>query len=197
MRAVEPLDEFPRARVVDGEWSDPDAPLDLLSNAVLLGARTWTERELHRLVGAWARTSDDRVAVLADRLAMGHARRADVLYARLPQLRELPADSLVAAPGERTARVVAHLGQLDDDHVRLAAWTEVSAALIGGYRAQLGRATPVADAPLLRCLPLLLDELALDRLAAEAVLDVGGGAASESVDGGLAALIEASEHLTA
>ena len=41
--------------VVDGEWSDPDSPLDLLSNAVLLGARTWTERELHRLVGAWAR----------------------------------------------------------------------------------------------------------------------------------------------
>jgi hypothetical protein len=196
MRIAAPLDGFHRARVVDGDWSDGDGPLDLLSAAVLLGARAWMERELHRVVGGWTRTAGDGVAVLADRLAMAHARRGEVLYARLPQLRELPADSLVTSPGERTDAVVHHLVHLDDDGLRLAAWAAVSAEMTRAYEEQLRRCTPVADAPLLRCLPPLLDELARDRAAVEAVgrtIDTISGVP----DGQLAALLGASARLTA
>lgn len=193
MRAVVPLDGFPRAGVVADDWSDTVGPRDLLSGARLLGARVWVERELHRVIGGWVRTAGDATAVFADRVAMGHGRRSEILFARLPQLRELPSDLLVVSPGQHTDAVIGCLEQLVDDHGRLAGWSVVADELVRVYESELRRCTPVADAPLLRCLPLLLDELSSDRAAVDSV----AGYIHPSGEGPIASLLGASDHLTA
>lgn len=153
---------YPTNGVVEGDWAD-DGPLDLMGTAALLGARAWLERELHEVVGAWVADAAHPAAVVAfDGIAMHHAWRSDVLVARLPQLRELPTDRVVVPPGPATAEVLAALRDLGDDGARIGAWTLVGGALEAAYVDHLARTTPVADAPLQRWLPLLVDSLRTD-----------------------------------
>jgi hypothetical protein len=153
---------YPINGLVPGDWPD-DGPLDLMRNAALVGARAWLERELHEVVGAWVADAAHPAAVVAfDGLAMHHAWRSDVLVARLPQLRELPTDRVVVPPGAASVEVLEALRELGDDGARIGAWTVVGGALEAAYVDHLARTTPVADAPLQRWLPLLVDSLRAD-----------------------------------
>jgi len=168
-----PLDGFPRGGVVAEDWSGVGAPLDLMSGAGVLGALAYVERELHAVVGGWALYADDSDTVLFDVLAQHHSWRSERLVDRLPQLRELPASVVVVSPGPATDDLLTALGALDVQgadrhHVQLAAWTAVAAGLLDAHEALLLRCTPVADAPLLRWLPLLVDSVRSDQAAATA-----------------------------
>jgi hypothetical protein len=183
---------YPDHGVVDGEWDADDGPLDLMSTAALVGARAWVERELHAVVGSWVTDADDPATVLAvDGIAMRHAWRSEVLVARLPQLRELPVDRVVVAPGPATVELLEALRGLDGDDVRLAAWLEIGRGLEDAYVAHLARTTPVADAPLRRWLPILVESLRAD-------LDLAAsrrtGAAGR--DDRIARLVRATHRLT-
>lgn len=163
MKRPEPVDGYPRSGVVDGEWSTAGAPPDLLSGAALLGAHAHVEDQLHAIVGGWARDAGDAASVLFDAFAQHHAWRSEVLIARMPQLRELPTPTLVVAPGPLTVEVLTTLGDLTVDDERLAGWVSVADGLVDSYEEHLSRCTAVADAPLLRWLPLLAESLRTDR----------------------------------
>ncbi len=163
MESPTAADGYPRNGVVSDDWSEDRGPLDLMSSAGRLGALVWTERQLHRVVGSWAVDAEGPDAVvLFDRLAMAHAHRADVLFARLPNLRELPTDVVVVAPGPVTEGLVGRLSELTADPERLAAWADVGRELVAAYEDLLRRSSPVADAPLRRRLPAVVDGLSGD-----------------------------------
>jgi hypothetical protein len=154
---------YPPNGVVDGDWDPDGGPLDLMATAALLGARSWAERELHSVVGGWVADAEHPAAVVAlDGIAMRHAWRSEVLLARLPQLRELPVDRVVTTPGPATDEVLAALRDLTDDATRVRAWASVGRSLEAAYASHLDRTGPVADAPLQRWFPLLLDSLRSD-----------------------------------
>lgn len=160
----------PRSDVVAVEWDDPTGPVDLFSAAATIGSWVWAERRLHELLGGWAADAAAPVVVTTfDRVAMRHAWRAEVLTDRLPQLRELPRERLVRRPGPEIGDGLLRLEGQGDVPGRLAGWTAVATTLVTQYRRHLGRATPVADAPLRRWLPLVLASLDED-LGAMAVL---------------------------
>ncbi|UDY34413.1 hypothetical protein [Dermatobacter hominis] len=183
---------YPGNGVVEADW-DEAGPLDLMSTAALLGARAWVERELHAVVGSWVGDAHLPAAVVAfDGLAMRHAWRSEVLLARLPQLRELPTDRVVVTPGPATTDLVAALRALTDDGARIGAWSAVGRALEDGYAAHLARTTPVADAPLQRWLPLLLDSVRADLELASVRRPEGSDDEVERV----AALVRATAQLT-
>lgn len=167
MRTPRASEGFPGNGRVEEDWVPSDSgpgPYDLMTGAGVLGARAWFEQELHVLVGAWSTEVDDaRLAVAFGRLAMHHAARAAALIARLPNLRELPAAALVAAGGPETRRLIRLLaGQPDgesaagSDRTRVSAWLAVAGGLLDAYRDHLVRTSEVADAPLRRCLPVMI-----------------------------------------
>jgi hypothetical protein len=151
--------------------SATDAPLDLLDSARLLGGHVWVERRLHEVLGAWsADASRPEVAVLLDSQALHHAWYASVFVDRLPQLRELPVDRVVAAPpgaAERLERLAATAG----DRGRLTALVQDELpGLVDTYEGLLRRLTRVADAPLQRWLRIVLGDLERDLGDAAALL---------------------------
>lgn len=163
---------YPPCSPLAREWEEPTAPLDLLTGAGRLGAWVWEERRLHRLAGSWAvgASASDAVTTF-DRVAMRHAWRAEVLLARLPQLRELPVARLVVpgpdAPGPRWEQSLATAS----DGRRRDAWASNARERIGGYRDHLARTSEVADAPLRRWLPLVIDSLVEDLAAVGSLRD--------------------------
>lgn len=192
------VDGFPRNGRVAEDWADDRGPLDLMSAAAWLGALVWTERELHGVVGGWVGDAvDPGAAVLFDRLAMAHAARADVLFARLPELRELPPAVVVVEPGPATATVVARLAEQTSDHERAAAWVEVGRGLLAGYEDLLRRSSPVTDAPLRRRLPALIEGLAADVVDCGAAVGGSAGATGGLDASPVAELVAATASFTA
>lgn len=169
MRVPSAAHGFPSSGVVDGEWLLTDRgtePYDLMTGAGVLGARVWVEQEMHRIAGSWSTSAARPVlAVAFDRVAMHHAARAEVLFDRLPQLRELPSDSVVVPGGPATVGLIdAVKGTVGDgtDDRRAAVWLAIADGLLVAYRDHLRRASVVADASLLRRLPSLIAGLELD-----------------------------------
>ena len=152
------------------EWSVTDGPVPLLVGARVLGHLAWVERRLHGVLGGWvASTPEPAVAVLLHRNAQHHPRRSAALGDRLPLLRELPRDQLVVAPGPGVEAALDGLGPIASTDARLdATYGVVVPELLAAYRSFVGRLTPVADAPLLRWLPVLERDLAADADAAVA-----------------------------
>lgn len=186
MRAPIVDDGFPPCTVVSDDWTavgDGVGPYDLMTGAGVLGARVWVEREMHRIVGSWVHTEvDPGLAVAFDRVSMHHAERADVLFARLPQLRELPAATVVVPGGPATLNLLDALtgpekGTGSDSRSRVAAWRAVADGLLAAHRDHLRRTSAVSDGPLRRRLPLLVAGLEAD------VAELSGSAAGSGVDG--------------
>lgn len=179
---------YPANDLVHGDWPDGDpstgaGPYDLMTGAGVLGARVWVERELHRIVGAWA-TSVDRpeLAVAFDRVAVHHAERADVLFARLPELRELPSAPLVAPAGPGARRTIDALVLPGRDAERAERWIAVADRIAVGYSVDLERTSPLADVSWRRRIPLLIAGVHAD--IADVVEQVGVVGRAAGVDPG-------------
>ncbi len=162
-----------------------EGPIELRRGARLLGHLAWTEQQLHAVVGAWVLdTPEPAAAVALDRQALHHAWRAATLVDRLPRLRELPRDELVASPSDDVRVGLESLAATAGTGGRLAGLLDVVVpCLLGAYRGLGARLTPVADAPLQRWLPLVEADLLADATAvAEVRVDVSpGGTAPDAI----------------
>lgn len=139
----------------------------LIDTARRIGHHVWIERQLFAWLGAWAGGSgaapiDPAATVFLGEQAGRHGRHAEVLFARLPQLRELEPEGLVVARDEATAAFVRALVAPGDPDRLLEALVDhyrvLLPALVASYRALLADASPVADASLIRSLGMLLDD---------------------------------------
>lgn len=181
---------YPRYSTVPGEFPNATGPVDLLSTAVRLGSLAWTEGRLHGIVGGWSRDAEgEDFVVLFDRLAMDHAARTALVRDRLPRLRELPRETLLVSPGEATDTLLDQLVAVAGDDARAAAWANVASTLADAYAGHLARCTPVADTPLLRRLPALVDRLRSDASAVTARA-VAGGATADPPSALVAGLVD-------
>ena len=133
----------------------------LLATAHQLGAYAWTERRLFELLGAWSVLEHDpAVKVLFDAQSHEHAWHADVVLARLPELREVDVDALLAPPDVAFAALVdqvAASASLVERVVGLHGF--LVPHLVEAYRHELAGTTTVAGASLRRWLPMILDDL--------------------------------------
>ncbi|MBS1836167.1 MAG: hypothetical protein JST64_00560 [Actinobacteria bacterium] len=158
-----PESGYPPSSVLPGEWDLDEAPYDLFTGAAVLGAHVWDERCLHRVVGSWAVEArvEDLVVVL-DRIAMHHAWRAELLFERLPQLRELPVERIVTCTGDGIAADWQRSWGSATDDQRCDAWVVAAEQRVARYREHLARTTVVGDAPLRRSMPIVIDSLLED-----------------------------------
>lgn len=166
---------FPPNGLLPDEWGGPSAPLDLFATAASVGARAWSERRLHALVGAWASDAVRPDAVTAfDRVAMRHGWRSEVLVARLPQLRELPLERVVRYVDVHHDSSLEALALVVGDRERSLAWTSVASSLLEAHRDHLRRCGVVSDAPLRRWLPLVVASLEEDLELLDGLCDPDG-----------------------
>lgn len=160
--------------------------LHLIPSAHRLGHAVWLERRLHQVLGGWVATTHEPAAtVLLDAHALHHAWFASVLFDRLPELRELPRESLVVPSGDDAAAALAELADSTSVTVdRLdAVYSVLVPAVLEGYRVHAARLAPVADAPLQRWLRIVIGDLGEDAAAgAELLSALGGGSASARED---------------
>jgi hypothetical protein len=155
-------------------------PLTLDEQARLVGGYQWAERRLFEVLGAWVESEPQvQAQVLFDIYSQQHAWHAELLSEWLPVRDGVEPGALVLPPTIEIDRLLAtlsgtradggrsgtvDLGSLTGEErpaggtlFRLAGVTRVVLPrLIAGYQLHLQRVAPVADAPLARCLRLVL-----------------------------------------
>lgn len=163
--------------------SDPT----LAGTARRIGAAAWWERRCFEVAGRWS--TDEAIPSVAVHLASvsrHHAWRAEVLTARLPRLRELSVDELLAPPGAGAVAAVESLASTAGSVERLALWQRVVLPRLSVvHAAELDRASEVSDAALRRWLAKVAGDLAEDWSSGERVLQellVQPGAASRAAN---------------
>jgi hypothetical protein len=154
-------------------------PLDV--QARLVGSYQWVERRLFEMLGVWVPSEAvSEARVLFDVYSQQHAWHAELFADRLPALDSVDPDSLVRPPSAEVDRMLATLAGVVSDSGPSAAGNltgrgdemdlssggtlprlvgvgrVVLARLITGYTIHLRRVSPVADAPVARCLRLVL-----------------------------------------
>jgi hypothetical protein len=161
-----------------GVSGGPALPLDV--QARLVGSYAWVERRLFEILGSWVASEPvPEARVLFDLYSQQHAWHAELFADRLPALDSVDPDALVLAPSAEVERMLAMVtGVASDtgpsvsesvtgpDEMDLSSGGTlprlvgvgrvVLVRLITGYTVHLRRIAPVADAPLVRCLRLVL-----------------------------------------
>jgi hypothetical protein len=103
-----------------------------------------------------------------------HGEHATWLFERLPELRELPAEHLVVAPGDDQMAIVDLLEGLDEPRCTIERLVGATRVVVPGlvvlYERLVERCGPVADAPLARTLGFVLADLRPQWLEGEALL---------------------------
>jgi hypothetical protein len=169
--------------------------LSLDEVARLVGSYQWVERRLFEVLGSWVASEPvPEAQVVFDLYSQQHAWHAELFADRLPALDTVDPDSLVLPPSAEVDRMLALLAGvvLDDDSAadgdvagprggrlempaggtlpRLVGLGRVVLArLVTGYALHLHRVSPVADAPLARCLRLVLHDETEEWQAIEAL----------------------------
>jgi hypothetical protein len=161
-----------------------------------VGNLRWAELQVFATVGSWVTSTpehDVRVALAG--MARHAAWRASALADRLPVVGALAA-SVVTVP--RHHDLVALVGQvvgLGSTADRLTVLGDVMlAGLHASSSALLETLSPVADAPLLRVLPMVMDDLSRDRTAVATLVarpDIAGNVAGGGAAAVAAALADA------
>jgi hypothetical protein len=171
---------------LDGVAMPGGPALSLEVAARLVGSYQWVERRLFEVLGAWVESEPvPEAQLLFDIYSQQHAWHAELFADRLPALDSVDPGSLVLPPNAEVDRVLAVLagvvrdgdstdadgtllpqgGRLDlparGTLPRLVGIGRVVLArLVTGYTLHLRRVSPVVDAPITRCLRLVLrDEI--------------------------------------
>jgi hypothetical protein len=162
-----------------GVSGGPALPLDV--QARLVGSYQWIERRLFEVLGSWVASEPvPEARVLFDVYSQQHAWHAELFADRLPALDSVDPDSLVLPPSTEVERMLAMLtgvasdtgpsvpgspmGRGDERDLSSAGTLPrlvgigrvVLVRLVTGYTLHLRRISPVADAPMARCLRLVL-----------------------------------------
>lgn len=149
--------------------------LDLQRSAELSGRFAWIEDRLFEVTGGWVvSTPEHPVKLHMANVSRHHAWRASLWRERLPHLREMDVDALVA-PGDdhldRLFGVMAEMTDPDSTLERLVGlYRVVVPRLVAAYRHHRDLCTPVADGPVMRVLDLVLRDQMDDWLDAQGLL---------------------------
>lgn len=146
----------------------PPQPSDELGTGLLATARrvghlAWFERRCFEWLGAWSTVPvDPPVTLLLGEAAARHGWHAEVLVARLPELREVDRGSLVVPP-DGAAEAFLRAVTVDPDpgsvlDALVGQYRVLLPTLIGAYRRVLEGASPVADGSLARWVRMILDD---------------------------------------
>jgi hypothetical protein len=146
---------------------------DLRTSAGRLGALAWTERRISaHLATLVAGVEDPELCLVAASLGRRSAERAEVVRARLPELRELPVDELVRPAGPSWRAVLDGVGHGSAPTVVAGLGRSVLPVLADAYRSVADAASPVAEPSVIRHLGPLAEQVAADAaLAREATRD--------------------------
>lgn len=146
------------------------AALPLFVAAELLGGYRWVEQQLFALCGRWAARTDVRVLqVHLDEASAQHAWHAELWFDRLPVLDGVDREALTRPPDAAVDEVMGTLAAADGAAAGTGARDGLLAAvaglhrvvlprLVASYERHLAAAAPVADAPTMRTLRLVLDD---------------------------------------
>lgn len=147
--------------------------LPLIELARRLGSAVWLERRLFEVLGAWVPSTAPSEAKLVLGAHSRHAAwRAEQLTERLPELRELPAEELVAPAGRGVADALDVLASLTEPVERLGAlYRVVVPRQRAVLRLDLDLMSRVSAGPVRRTLGLVLDDLVADADAGEVAFE--------------------------
>ena len=180
---------------VDGAAGTGGPALSLEAAARLVGSYQWVERRLFEVLGSWVASEPvPEAQVLFDVYSQQHAWHAELFADRLPALDSVDPESLVLAPSAEVDRMLAVLAGVvphdDSDSPDAGGMTRggrlevhaggtlprlvglgrvVLARLVTGYSLHLRRVSPVVDAPITRCLRLVLRDETEEWQAVEAL----------------------------
>ena len=166
---------------LDGIRRSVGPALSLDAQARLVGSYLWVERRLFEVLGSWVASEPvPEAQVLFDVYSQQHAWHAELFADRLPALDSVDPDTLVLPPSAEVDRMLNVLAGVvpDDEHSspdgallgREGAGTPaggtlprlvgtgrvVLSRLVTGYTFHLRRVSTVAEAPMARCLRLVL-----------------------------------------
>lgn len=155
--------------------------LTLREVAVRFGAYRWVERRLFELTGAWAAAPGlpDAARVLCFEASAQHAWHAELWEARLPVLAGVDREELTRPVGPFAAPLLASIapgafegGDENAGRRFVAAFARmVLPLLLVSYRGFGRRLEPVADAPAIRALTLVVRDEAEELEASQVVAD--------------------------
>jgi hypothetical protein len=169
--------------------------LSLHAHARLAGSYQWIERRLFEVLGSWVASEPvPEAQMLFDVYSQQHAWHAALFADRLPALDSVDPATLVLPPSTAVDRMMALLAGVVPDDARSATdgnlifraggsdvpargtlprlvgiGRVVLARLVTGYTLHLRRLSPVADAPMIRCLRLVLRDETEEWQALEAL----------------------------
>lgn len=136
----------------------------LLTMARRVGNHVWVERRLFEWLGSWTGVvlPVPEVTVFLGEQASRHGSHAELLSARLPRLREVDAEELVAPVDDEGRRFMESvMVEPDPDHLIEALtgqYRVLLPVLLGSYHSLLESASPHADGSLARWLRIIVWE---------------------------------------
>jgi hypothetical protein len=143
------------------------------------GACAWIERRLFEVVGGWVPTEAvPEAQVMFDVYSQQHAWHADLFSERVPALDSVDPTTLIVAPGAEVDQMFSSLA--GGAGVQAAGGTllrlvglgrVVLPRLVVGHAVALRRASAVSEAPLRRCLRLVLRDETEQWQAVEALIE--------------------------
>jgi hypothetical protein len=183
---------------VDGVGRAGGPALSLHAQASLVGSYQWIERRLFEVLGSWVASEPvPEAQMLFDVYSQQHAWHAALFADRLPALDSVDRDALVVPPSAEVGHLLAMLAGAVPDEARshvdgnlmargggpdapargtlprlVGIGRVVLARLVTGYTLHLRRVSPVADAPMIRCLRLVLRDETEEWQALESLTQV-------------------------
>jgi hypothetical protein len=153
--------------------------VSLREQAAMVGAYRWVELRLFEILGGWvADESSGEARLFFDVHSQQHAWHAQLFLDRLPLLDGVDRDVLTVAPSPTVERFVENVEKTDGSAARTAVLARCALPrLVTAYDLHLQRASPVADAPLIRALQLVVGDEARALRKAEALYEAMIGSA--------------------
>ncbi len=152
-----------------------------------VGNLRWAELQAFAVVGSWVVTTPEHdVRVALDAVSRHAAWRAQMLGDRLPTVGALAVDVVTVPRHAGLVAVVEEMATVQSTADRLAVLDDVMiAGLVEATTTLIDTLSPVADAPLLRALPMVVADLRRDgavvaALRADADNGSGGSDASDA-----------------
>ncbi len=168
------MSDTPANRPPVPPWDRREVPsiFDAESAARRLGHYTWFEMRLFEVVGGWvAATPEVDVKARFGTNCNHHAWHAQLFHQRLPELADLHPEGLTVAPNPELEAFVDALASIEEPAGTLERLVGLYRVAVpwatAAYTFHLNRSSSVSDAPTMRVLRLVLDDLAADQLDGE------------------------------